>query len=905
MIRTSCLWAVVASAACGAGTRPPAARPTPPAHDLNLPEAQVVLANGARVVVMPDPTTELVAVSVRYDVGSREDPPGRLGLAHLAEHVSAMVGMGAGGTLSDTLRDRAHFTNAFTTEDDMRTISAASPAALPDLLAAEAARLGPGCAAISDASFERERLVVRQEIRERTVRGLALAAAIASLFPPGHPRARLPVNEHAGVAAASKDDVCAFIAERYVPAAVTVVIAGKIDPKPTIALAETTLGAVPGRARPRRAPVPPIASPEARALFEDDVSGTTVLMAWPVPPTRTPEALGFITMALGVDNPIIRAALPPNAGYDVQIIGPSDASLLVISVSLLEEAYENDALGAVWRAVAQLLGDLTPGRAFEWLRYRTLVDVYLHLQSLTSRAYALAGWASIGESGTMRSIIRHVDDVDAAAVHDVAAAIFRQRPLIRVIKHGAAAAALPPLPPLPLAPEQRAAEDAVATKESDVAVPTGMAVGQTRAFALENGMRAVLVAHPDATFPIVSARLVFTAGSAHEPKDSGGIADVTAHLLEIPTRPYRFDGQRFLADPLEVAGARKSVTVTPDATVFAADVLDEGVEDLMNGLAAWPTGNLGASEGLEVAFTRHFTTSVLPQLFERVIAEAVEKRAFGADHPYVLRRITPDTIGRLTNGGLLAAWQRSVLHAANAILVVVGKFDPVQLEAVIRVKFGPWPHFDPTPPVTQPAAPDGGRTVIAQRYDGPRADVSVAFPGGLEHGRTDAIRLVIAAILDNEVRSIRERLGATYGVYATYQSRVGPGLYSVGGSVDPDRLPEAMAEIDKATTAVTAVRSIARRLTAAKRAVVSILVASADSVPAQASAIADAAAKGLPPDGPGQLASQVVAVTAEEVARLAIAELAPGREVIVVRAPERALAALRARHWKVKMIETR
>ena len=32
------------------------------------------------------PTTQLVEVDVRYDVGSREDPPGKAGLAHLVEH---------------------------------------------------------------------------------------------------------------------------------------------------------------------------------------------------------------------------------------------------------------------------------------------------------------------------------------------------------------------------------------------------------------------------------------------------------------------------------------------------------------------------------------------------------------------------------------------------------------------------------------------------------------------------------------------------------------------------------------------------------------------------------------------------------------------------------------------------
>src|ERR1041385_6756510 len=43
--------------------------------------------NGLRFVIMPDPTTPLAEVDVRYEVGAREDPPGKAGLAHLAEHL--------------------------------------------------------------------------------------------------------------------------------------------------------------------------------------------------------------------------------------------------------------------------------------------------------------------------------------------------------------------------------------------------------------------------------------------------------------------------------------------------------------------------------------------------------------------------------------------------------------------------------------------------------------------------------------------------------------------------------------------------------------------------------------------------------------------------------------------------
>src|SRR3954463_6409504 len=45
------------------------------------------LANGLRVYAMPDKIGTTVSVQVWYDVGSKDDPRGRSGFAHLFEHL--------------------------------------------------------------------------------------------------------------------------------------------------------------------------------------------------------------------------------------------------------------------------------------------------------------------------------------------------------------------------------------------------------------------------------------------------------------------------------------------------------------------------------------------------------------------------------------------------------------------------------------------------------------------------------------------------------------------------------------------------------------------------------------------------------------------------------------------------
>src|SRR5687768_13277563 len=61
--------------------------PDIPKDTISWVERRAELPNGLRLVVLPDTTTQLVQVDVRYEVGANEDPPGKAGLAHLVEHM--------------------------------------------------------------------------------------------------------------------------------------------------------------------------------------------------------------------------------------------------------------------------------------------------------------------------------------------------------------------------------------------------------------------------------------------------------------------------------------------------------------------------------------------------------------------------------------------------------------------------------------------------------------------------------------------------------------------------------------------------------------------------------------------------------------------------------------------------
>src|SRR5690606_28577933 len=119
--------------------------------------------------------------------------------------------------------------NADTTTDTTTYEARALPAALDDLVRIEAERLTIGCAGIPRELFEREREVVRNELRERAGGGGSelQRAVYEAIYPPGHPYRRVDSSET--VAAITYEDVCAFIVGPYRRGTPIVAISGAVD----------------------------------------------------------------------------------------------------------------------------------------------------------------------------------------------------------------------------------------------------------------------------------------------------------------------------------------------------------------------------------------------------------------------------------------------------------------------------------------------------------------------------------------------------------------------------------------------------------------------------------------------------------------------------------------------------
>ena len=264
--------AAAVALALGSATLESAVRP--PKLDYQIS----TLDNGLTVVLSEDHSTPIVHVEVWYRVGSKNEPPGRTGFAHLFEHL-----MFKG---SQNVRSDQHLTfisrvggdgNAYTTEDATVFLQTVPAHYLPLVLWLEADRMAT--LRIDQSTLDSERQVVKEERRfryENEPFGL-LSEIIYDRAFTAHPYKHTAIGSMADLEAASIDDVRAFYETYYVPENATLVIVGDFEAPDALQMIEHYFDRVPqaSRAVPRDIPREPPQREERRITVEAD--------NWPLP----------------------------------------------------------------------------------------------------------------------------------------------------------------------------------------------------------------------------------------------------------------------------------------------------------------------------------------------------------------------------------------------------------------------------------------------------------------------------------------------------------------------------------------------------------------------------------------------------------------------------------------------
>jgi zinc protease len=253
-----------------------------------------VLPNGLEVYSVEDHATPTVAIQVWYRVGSKDDPEGRSGFAHLFEHMMFKSTKNMPSEMLDRLTEDVGGWNNATTFDDATPYYEVVPSNyLETLLWAEAERMGS--LNVDDTNFKSERDVVKEEFRSSVLTppyGRLFYAIVRNSFEK-HPYRRPGIGSLEDLDASTIDDVRRFHSTFYRPDNAVMIVVGDFEQAQLTKWVDQYFAKIPKPATkiPRVAVEEPPRKEERRAVEKvPNVPLPAVAMTWLAPAASHADA---------------------------------------------------------------------------------------------------------------------------------------------------------------------------------------------------------------------------------------------------------------------------------------------------------------------------------------------------------------------------------------------------------------------------------------------------------------------------------------------------------------------------------------------------------------------------------------------------------------------------------------
>jgi zinc protease len=389
------------------------------------------LSNGLRVLSAVDKSSPTVAIQVWYKVGSKDDPEGRSGFAHLFEHIMFKSTKNMKSEMMDRLtEDVGGMNNAFTADDVTVYFEVVPSNYLETLLWAEADRLSS--LTVDDANYKSERDVVKEEFGERV-----LSPPYGKLFYlleqksfSKHPYRRPGIGSIEDLDAASTEDVRAFHSTFYRPDNATLVVVGDFDPKQLDAWVDKYFAGIPkpNKPLPRVTVKEPERTGEMRFVeFGQNVPLPAVAFTFLVPPKASEDSsalrIAESILSSGESSRLYRAlvyeqqvAQSVNAGADLR----EDVSLFSF-LGILASGKKPDDLERALMAEIKKMHDAPVSAAeLEKAKNQIITNQLRERETNNGKALALGDAAVLlGDPNRANTDIERLSKVTAADVQRV------------------------------------------------------------------------------------------------------------------------------------------------------------------------------------------------------------------------------------------------------------------------------------------------------------------------------------------------------------------------------------------------------------------------------------------------------------------------------------------------------
>jgi zinc protease len=797
---------------------------------VQVPYEQFALPNGLRVIVHTDRKAPIVAVSVWYHIGSKDEPRGKTGFAHLFEHLMFYGSENNDGVFFKKLEDvGATDANGTTWFDRTNYFENVPTQALDLALYLESDRMGWLLGAVTQAKLDAQRGVVQNEKREgdNAPFGLTGYATLKALFPEGHPYHHDSIGSMADLNGASLADVQSWFRANYGPNNAVLVLAGDIDAKSARPLVEKYFGPINRGPEVKRldAPVPRWTT-ERRETLYDKVPTPRVSLHWPVPGRLDRAAVltdVALTVLAGGSSSRLYNELVRTKKLAVSVSGGVQAfekvSMAEIEVTLAPGVKPE----AVEAAVKQVLADFTAkgptadevGR----VATRNVAGTIRGLEAVGGfggKAVALAeGAVYAGNPEQYRTELAWYANATPADVQAAARAWLTTNAYVQTVLPGERPAAEEVPPPPKVAASTPPAKGPARIAEPAVGQPPLLQWPAIERFTLANGLKVELARRT--TVPLVRMLLSVEGGRAADERGSLGIQSMALNLMDEGAAGRSGTD---IAELRERLGAGIGASPGMDRTRISLDALKSNLGSSLALFADivqrsdYPPAEIERVRGQMLTALQQEASNPVG-IAQRILSPAL----YGPDHPYGAPPSglgTADSLKAITRDGLVA-WHKRWIRPDRGTLFVVGDITAAELKPQLDAAFSNWRADAATPAGTITAAaappPQAARIILVDRPNSPQslilAGAMLPITGMQDLIAERAAIDVLGGLSTSRITTdIREEKNWAYGAYAGLTDGKGQLTSLVYTPVQTDRTADSMKAIIGDIAAIKAAKPI-------------------------------------------------------------------------------------------------
>ena len=793
------LFAAPAAKSKGATTGP-VAKIDP--QSIDIPYKKFTLDNGLTLLVHEDRKAPIVAVNVWYHVGSKNEPDGRSGFAHLFEHLMFNGSENFDQDYFQALeRIGATDLNGTTNEDRTNYFQNVPANALDQVLWLESDRMGHLLGAVDQPLLDEQRGVVQNEKRqwENTPYAVAEELITKASFPAHHPYSHTVIGSMADLDAAKLEDVKEWFRTYYGAANAVIVVAGDIDAETALTRVKHYFGDIPaGPPVARHDQWPAKLSESQRQSVHDRVPQARLIRVYNIPGWGVQDAvyLDLVSDVLGSGK---TSRLYKRLVYDDQI-----ATNVTVAIDQREIAGQfrieatarpGDDLSKVEKAIDEELAKfLEKGPTQEELdRVRT--EYFARFIRGIER---IGGFGGKSDILAQSAVFGGSPDAWKANMKCVAGA--KPADLLAASKRWMTGGVYN-LEVLPFPQYTNAKEGADRSKLPVLGTAPAPVFPAMEKATLSNGLKVIVASRK--SIPTVNMNLMFDAGYAADQGATPGTASLAMNMLDEGTKTR---SSLQISDELAKLGATLNSGSDLDTSVVGMSALKSALEPSLALYAdvilnpSFPAEDFARLQKQQIAGIQREKVNPI-QMALRVLP----KLMYGSGHAYSVEFTgsgTEASVAKLTHEEL-AKFHGNWFKPNNATLVVVGDTTMAELRPMLEKTFASWKQGD---------VPKKNIGTVAQRsepavfiVDKPGAQQSTILAGHVTVPRNNPNETAIVAmnnILGGQFTSrvnmnLREDKHWSYGTRTIVIDARGQRPFIALAPVQTDKTKESIVEVRK------------------------------------------------------------------------------------------------------------